>query len=284
VYFQKNVVLIMITIIFGGIVTGKTSLMTYFALRHILFFSREDVGNCRNLLRDLNKGGFNYSCDEKHLVFSDYYIKSRIRGFPLRFSHDIDGFSLGLPNSVHHTSFLPPFSQIYLDEAQRYYNSRVNASLFPDFVSYFYEVHRHYDLNITMACQRSDLIDKNIREIGERFIETIKFDVYYDKDGNIKRCVWRCHEFGNLFELNSYLSSNKRHFKGEKIKYKFDGDIFQCYESKGRFPLFLNGRYNSKFDIVPGKLILNTVDDIKLYNERHSVGVPETFYGKKSRG
>lgn len=275
----------MITIIFGPPRAGKTSLMTHFAVEHITALAQEDIFNCKAVIKKLNKGGFNLSILKRHLVFSDYQIVGRQDGIKPRLSYDIDGFFIGLPNSQHPVIFFPPYSQIYLDEAQKYYNSRMNPYL-ADFVSRFYETHAHNFLNITMVCQRPGLIDLNIREIAGRFIEIIDLKHRYDRDGIIKESIWTCIEFDNYFDLNNYLSSDKRNNFGHLTKYVHEGNIFSCYNSFQFFGLHYKDCYDRDFSMVESLPSGFNLALIQALNERHGFEVPPTFYkqpvGKQS--
>ena len=159
----------MLTQICGIPRVGKTALMTRDALIHLKGAqAHRDLIKSRKLLKPLNENGFNYVLPEDHLVFSDYGISTGAHG-RIR-NYEIDGFHMGLYNDVHPTVFIPPGSNVYLDEAQKYYNSKENAKL-ADFVSRYYELHGHFRLTITLTMQRPILIDKNIRElVGEVFM------------------------------------------------------------------------------------------------------------------
>jgi hypothetical protein len=104
----------MITIIFGLPGSGKTSLMTYFAIRS-MFDYYDDVRACKRLIKRYNANGYNMSTDFKHLTFADYCISAVKEGYFRRNGYFIDGFEVGLPNSRHKTVFIPPYSSIFLD-------------------------------------------------------------------------------------------------------------------------------------------------------------------------
>ena len=130
--------------------------MTSLAMQHMTGVqAHRDLKQCRKLLAPLLAGGFGYAPPDDHLVFSDYTIQTH-RGRVT--NYECDGFYLGLAQDTHPTMFLPPASHVYLDEAQKYFNSREGASKLADFVSRFYELHGHYRLNITLTVQRPMLL------------------------------------------------------------------------------------------------------------------------------
>lgn len=267
----------MITIIAGDVGSGKTALMTMLAVTHMTELAHDDLSNCRKEVKRFNKGGYSFTVPKKHIVFADYPIRANKR----RISYEIDGYRLGLPNDQgHETVFIPPCSHVYLDEAQRYYNSR-KSSVFPDFVSRFYETHRHYKLNITLACQRSTLIDLNIREISGQIIEVAQLKHSYDRNNRIKRTVWKCIEFYSYFDYQNYLNSGKT-VGGQTVKYQYEGDIFTAYNSYGFMPLHLRNRKTADFELVTASQVGYNAIAIERYNEVHDYQVPKTFYQGQS--
>lgn len=267
----------MIAIIFGVPRVGKTALMTSFALAQMKgVAAHQDIKECRKLIAPLNNNGFNLTLPDRHLVFSDYYIDDR-RG-KIR-SYEIDGFYLGLPNLTHPTVFLPPFSRIYLDEAQKYYNSRESQKL-SDFVSRFYELHGHYRLNITMTVQRPGLIDLNIRELSTTVIEVVDLKHKYEHD-RIVKSFWFCNVFDSTAKALKYIDSGRTSNFGEHTVFSYDGNIFKHYDSHNFMPAHLKDRYESDFDCVPSFKCGMNLAAIKAFNLSHDYNVPETFYKVK---
>lgn len=266
----------MITIIFGDTKIGKTALMTMFATQHFApLQAREDLASSRAIVDQLNDGGYHLTLPTNHLVFSDYEIRYKAYDCSPRVSYWVDGFRLGLPNKQHKTLFLPPYSQIFLSEAQRYYNSRESKTL-SDFVSRFYEMHGHWRLNITMDCQRADLIDLNIRDITPRIIEVVSLNNTEDKFGNIIKSTWSIREFKSNRELQLYLG-NENSTYGHLNEITYNGNIFDFYDSTACFPVFLSDCEDKDFDLLPHKHIGYNLEDIKFYNEHMGAEVPPTY-------
>lgn len=269
----------MITIIFGGVGVGKTKLLTKFACDKMVFSAREDIAKLRKEINILNFGGFNLSFNEKHLVFADYEIIAKDMGVIPRKSHYVSGFYVGLPNSQHKTLFLPPYSSVFFSEGQKYFNSRMSV-YFSDFVSRFYETHRHYGVNIFIDCQRPKLIDLNIRELAEEFIEVLSTKDYYKK-GVIVKSTWECRVFNSNQSVEKYLTSGDT-TDCEYRTYKHIGNIFNCYDS--HYFKFLNykDRYERNFDIVASPIVEFNIESIKNLNDLYNCEVPRTFYTKRS--
>lgn len=267
----------MLTEICGQPGAGKTSLMISFALAHMTGIqAHKDLKLCNKLLAPLNAGGLSFSPPNDHLVFADCTIFTR-RGCLT--NYEVDGFHLGLAQDIHSTMFLPPNAQIYLDEAQKYFNSRDSLKL-ADFVSRFYELHRHFCLNITLAVQRPKLIDLNIRELAARVIYVHKMES--DKQGkHILRSAWDCVEFDNAASAIAYVDSGFS-FKlaGDRVRFEYNGNIFRHYNSYAFFPALFRNRYDSPFDCRHAVLTGSTREELMDFNDQHDYVVPETYYKK----
>lgn len=264
-----------ITIIFGVPRVGKTALMTSLALEYMHGVSaRQDVRACSKLVVPMNCNGFNYTLPNKHLVFSDYYIQDRRDKIT---SYEIDGFFLGLPNSQHPTLFLPPCSRIYLDEAQKYFNSRERLS---DFTSRFYELHGHNRYNVTIAVQRPNLIDVNVRELAVEVIEVLEIEHKYDH-GLIMGSQWKCNLFYNTAKAQKYIESGKTARFGDKVYFEYIGNIFKHYDSYNFMPVFFKDNYTKPFDLVPSVKSKHNIQSMQEFNATHNYEVPETYYKAK---
>lgn len=274
----------MITIIFGAPGVGKTALNTYFALQHLdRKQAWEDVKSSQAIVQRLNNGGYNFTLPVKHLVYSDYPITYKAYDCAPRESFLVNGFRLGLPNEQHEVSLLPPGAFIHLSEGQRYFNSRMSTSL-SDFVSRFYEMHRHYGLTIYIDVQRSQLIDINIREVAARFIEVQSMKHKFDRNGFVKRSEWITREFDSSYELDKYFEDGKPASIGKNVKYVFKGNIFDYYNSENCFPAFLaRTDETTDFSYMPQHYTGYNINDINYYNEHLGSAVPETYYKERKR-
>lgn len=253
---------------------GKTSLMTSFAVSRMGVQRFKDIFAVKPLIEGLNGGGFKLSVPE-HLVFSNYCIESKVFR---QTSYVTNGFYLGFANKKHPTQFLPPYANLFIDEAQEIYNSRESTD-FPDFASRFYEKHRHYGLEIYLACQRAKLIDLNIRGICDHFIEIINLEHSYSKYGFITESTWECLEFDNCFDHERYIESGNAHGV-KRAKYNYKGNIFDCYDSRGCFNMFLKDRYDEDFKLVKHRHYGIDTNSVKEYNRVHRYERPKTFSNK----
>ena len=274
----------MITIITGIPGAGKTSLLAKIAVENMLN-GRERYNACRREFSLLNSTGCNLNLpNQKHLVFSD---------FPVRFgrrcqTYDIDGYRIGFLSPLFkNPAYIPPYSIILLDEAQRYYDSRMSRSLREE-VYRWYQLHRHDDLDVYLTCQRLGNIDINIRAIAERFIVVDNTELKKDDFGIIRKIIWYYHEFvsGDIAEKYQ-LEKDRSEFGrlGRDIFDCFDFDIFRCYSSKGGRPAYFRGLVNTNtpIDYYTDEGYQFTRESFVEYNNKHYFTAPLGFWKNPER-
>lgn len=228
----------MLHIIFGAPGAGKSSLEAYFLKQVYLTEGRLLLKQTLERIIVLNESREkNLTLPDKPPIFADFSIKLHV-GYKKYFEpYYINGYYFGLSNEKMPTMYIPPFSKIFLGEAQRYYDSRQSAT-FPEFVSRAFEMHRHYGLDIYMDVQRVGLIDKNIRELCRHFIEVLSMQHEFDDMGRIVKTTFKCREFSNWPDVNEYLNSGSNNTYTE-TEYVNDGNIFECFNSYTYFENFL---------------------------------------------
>lgn len=167
---------------------------------------------------------------EKPPIFMDMYCDIHIPiGYKKYFvPYQFNGFYVGLHNDQIPIQYFPPGSKLFYEEAQRYYDARQHGS-FPPWVSRFFEMHGHYDLDIYLPAQRYDLIDLNIRALCTRFITVLQMEHEYGYTGQICRTTFRCAEFGNMYEVDEYLLNGAKNYK--ETTYVNEGNIYNCFNS-----------------------------------------------------
>ena len=295
----------MITIICGAPGAGKTALMTHFAMEYLNYDADTPLAMQRIL--SFNEQGYNLTIPN-NLVFSDYNIAGKTMFSGYQESYFVNGFFLGMPNAQHPTMFLPPYSKVFLAEAQRYYDSRKYNS-FSDFVSQLYEQHRHWGMQIYLDCQREKLIDLNIRGISTRviYVESMLNDI--DSRGLVVANHWQCREFCSADECEMYHNTHDKHI-GKELEITHSNDIitfpeivfrdtpkfskesnfrvvksknamrlasnvFDNYNSTNKSGAFLRGRKGYDFS-----LYAHPTDDMYIdgIDEIYTTEAPRTFY------
>ena len=227
----------MITIISGAPGAGKSSLNAYFLDRTYKEEGRTLLKRSVAKIEEINKTRRNpLTPPSLPPIYSDFRVKIPAGYKKYYEPYYINGYYMGLANERLKTQFLPPYAKVFLSEAQRYYNSRKSGN-FPDFVSRFYEMHRHFGLDLYLDVQRVRLIDPNIRELCRHFIEVQFMEHTRDKLGRIVHTVWHCREFDNWLAFEDYLNTGAATYK--ETTYTYDGNIFDCYDSFGFFENYL---------------------------------------------
>lgn len=227
----------MIHIISGPPGAGKSSLNTYFIKKTYAEQGRTLLESCSAKIAELNKTRVHtLTVPDKPPIFSDYRARFLVDYETYYEPYYINGYYLGLANERMPTQYLPPYSKVFLGEAQRYYNSR-KSSNFPDHVSRLYEMHRHFGFDIYMDVQRVKLIDPNIRDLCRHFIEVQSMQHTKDERGRIKKTVWTCREFTNWTDFEDYLEHGSETYT--ETTYTNEGNIFDCFNSFGYFDMFV---------------------------------------------
>lgn len=271
----------MISIITGKPGSGKTLFAVYLMyLDTILNGYDHYLKSCKEI-EELNKNGYNFNYPkQKHVTYFNGQARFSPNGHLPKTTYMLDPWELGLPSQDRDVQLVFPFSKIYIDEAQRYYNSRLSY-LFPDFVSRFFELHRHYGLDITLIAQRGGLIDLNIRELAEKlyYIEDLK--LVKDSLGNMVSATWIIREFGSNADLEKYVNGNKE--LGEERIYTCSENLFKFYNTRFYKFLFLNRVENREFldkSLNPFKYNPEICNKL---SQLYSATAPENFYKKENK-
>jgi hypothetical protein len=235
----------------GKIGSGKTAYITYCLIQSMLdndrIFDMHQLIKLENDLRKLD--GRPLLSFPIHPVFSNYDIKFSGYRFPLIKSYRINPFRLGFDNSFVKTHFIPPFSVIGITEGQKYFDSHHSID-YPRWQSSFFEMARHYHLDIYIDCQREMLINANIRELAE-IIDIEKFIVHKDEFGQVTGVTWKLRRFADCVVFSRFYEGGKK----DKTLYTpevvtADYNIFKCYDSHLAFSEFMAGHEQEDFDLL----------------------------------
>ncbi len=255
----------MVTIICGDPRVGKSGLLTCLALKYMIGAEAySDIWESSQIIRKYNDGGFRFTYPTKHIVYSDYDIRT----FGNIHSREADGFKFGLSNGKKKMGFYPPCSRLYFDESQKYYNSRGEFRL-PEYVSRAFEIHGHFKYNITLSVQRAKLIDLNIRSLSPKVIEVVELKHKYDH-GLIMRSTWTCREYESASDAIKNMEEGGNG-KYKVVKYIYDGDIFTHYDSENFRNSFILGHENDDFDYKFNRTYGYSVDEVKKFNDTYSI-------------
>lgn len=268
-----------IIIVFGKPGCGKTAFLTANAATYLN--GSEACNNlflqCKQRVSGLNDDGFNYTLPEHAPVYSNYCITVPKGYKQYELSYYIDGFHMGFTNDFVSVFNVYPGSKIFLSEAQRYYNSRNKGDkALPDWVSRFYEEHRHFGLDIWLDVQRPGLIDLNIREIAGRFVEVKKISLLNDANGFMVGTRFTVNEFDDWKTVDKYLVDGEAKGYVERV-YDFPFNVFEYYVSENYFKSFLP---NTDFDNLHHMALADAEQDLELAKFMYRQTAPEGFYKK----
>jgi hypothetical protein len=250
----------MLRAIIGKPGAGKTALMTAMAVKNMMReTARKDIIDCKKNIRKFNKKhhtAFELPQGIRHLVFTDYKIEKKVYGGRNLEAHPCNGYYLALPSAEPSPNeekpmTIPPYSHIYLDEAQTYFDADAWNKLAQE-VKLFYEMHRHNCLDITYTCQRDTRIAASIRQLASEIIDIQSVQV--KKGRGSFYTVWKYLSFSSTEEHEAYVKSNVRTNKRDLITFKVEGNVFKWYDSHERQDRFYKGlEKRGGFDFnIPG--------------------------------
>ena len=263
----------MIHIIFGGPGKGKSSLQACIAKSMFREHGRSIMRNCRAMIDSARADGHELFYPDHVPIFSDFPMRFKTGYEKYRETYFVNGYYLGLPNDSQPVMAVPPGSVIFLSEAQRYYDSR-KSKTFPEWVSRFYEMHRHYGLEIYMDVQRPILVDANIRELCEDFIEIVELEHEHNFVGRIDGSVWHCRRWTEWKRVEQYQNTGEKNF--EEFDARNVGNIFDSFNSFTYFGNFLPQ------EDFPFLTFSPTEEEKKHYAAYYDITVPKTFRGGKA--
>lgn len=220
---------------------------------------------------------------QKHLCFSDYDFCIN-RKFS---SYRVSGFELALKNKYFKTVSLPVGSSIFLDEAQRYYDSRFSFFL-REQVYRWYQLHRHNKYNVYLTAQRLSNIDVNIRAIADKYIVIDNLDVKTDELGRVVRIKWLTRQFTSCEAAESYQMAKERSEiskLGVVEEISTDVDIFRFYDSYSNKFVFYDTSYSQDgilyYDYFTEKGYAFTLEGIVKFNNENYFCFPKGYLKKQ---
>lgn len=227
----------MITIIFGAPGSGKSTLNTLLLKQEYMQQGRTLYAKTCKRIIDLNKDRTQpLTLPDRPPIYADFKMQLQT-GYKKYFNpFFVDGYHLGLDNAHVQITQIVPGAKIHLSEVQRYYDSR-KSQTFPEWVSRFFEMHRHYGVDVTMDLQRASLVDINIRDLCRHFIEVQSMKHTLDDMGRIIHTKFVCREFKSYLDVEEYINNNGKNY--ETTTYTNEGNIYRCFDSCAYFKNFV---------------------------------------------
>lgn len=272
----------MFCIIYSRPGKGKSLLLSHIQKLKKCEEGFSDFIKCKRELKTLNNTGASFKMPpQRHLCFSDYsHTYRKIK------SYYLDGFRLALPNPYFETALIPPYSNIFLDEAQRYYDSRMSIFLREE-VYRFYQMHRHNHYNIFMTCQRLANIDVNIRSLADYYLYIKESKLKTNEFGQIIGFKIKLKVFTSLDVAEAYQTAEE---KGESKKWGKDFvvednyDIGRTYDTHNCKPAFYNMAYGYRdFDYYTENGYEFSLNGFIEFNNTHYFVAPKGYYKNKKQ-
>ena len=209
---------------------GKTSLMTHFLMEE--FFTNGDdlLEKCCEAIALENQERINpLPFPTKPPIFANYGVRFE-EDYEKEYSpYFINPFYFGIGHNDTPVQYILPGSKIFIEECQKYYDSRQSGS-FPRWVSEAFEMHRHFDVDIYLDSQRWKLVDLNIRDLASRTLLVERMENALTRYGGLLSSTWYLREFESNAELVQYTETGIGGHEIEPIVHK--GDIFEAFDSR----------------------------------------------------
>lgn len=267
----------MIYIVFGSPGAGKTAFLAHQA--NMYAFDKDRNIKMRLDIQRKNLMGFHITCPP-HCVSANFDLKMKKFGYRTRVNRRINPFRLGFANPYVKTHFNFRYEAIFINEAQKYLNSRMSL-YFPPWQSRWYEQHRHLDLDIWLDTQRPMLIDVNIRDLAE-FIEIVNLEIRKDKYGQILGLEWLIRKIPDSSMFDRYIASGKKDTDcyTEETVYA-DYNVFLTYDSQGCHYKFYDGHMYEDIDYFASVDVVESIDGYIKFLQEFDDEMPENYIVKK---
>lgn len=274
-----------LTCICGPIGSGKSSLAAHIATELMIPpLSTEILRLANKEIQSLREGGFEKLFlheTTEHLVYSEHPISAIDCGYSSRISMDLDVSRLRLPEEGKESQFFPPYSSLFIAEAQSKFDSRKSNTKqrIPEGLSRILEVERHNTISIYMDFQVWTTVDIRIRNLATRILHVIdrKTKTVHKKWLDEVSTTWTCLEFSSSQAYEEYLSSGQTK-QGKLVEFTHNGDIWKCYSSQAFKAWFYNHMKERNFDQQPSMVYGNNADDMQRFCDLHSFKMPKGYF------
>lgn len=272
-------------IFFGNQRSGKTLYLAYLA--NIQAYDKSKLIACHRKVDLLNSMGYTLT-KPNHISFTDFDLEIHSFRKAVEMNYWIDGFYIGLPHYVveknvitYRTMFLPPYINIYLDEGNKYFDSR-NKEIMPDFRKRWIELLGQWGTELYMVCHRPMLVDSCIRDLSD-FREFLNTELTYDYFGNVSSATIHTRFYPTNKDAMAYIDNGiiTSNVKTEDIFLDFTLpciNIPKYYDTHFYDKAFLRFAKGKDFDLVQKKHFCRTIEDVEEFNKRFNYTVPKGLY------
>lgn len=254
---------------------GKSSLAGWFESEFMKrTFAVRDVARAKDICNKLIPLGFNLCPPEDHCVFVDTSFEEN-RWLSKKSAYTFNPFRWGLPNDIHDTDPTVPCGKYFFDEGQGVFDSHATAPA--TFVSGAMEFSRQLELFIAIMTQRPKRIHKDVRELST-FFEVVGSYPEFNKFGKIISVTWEVNIIYDDGKLDKYVTDKEESLIDKKIKIKYQGNIYKCYDHQRFLWEFFKFSPDKQFVLEKSQRIEDE-DSLRNSFKRRVIDVPETYRG-----
>lgn len=220
-----------VTAILGEGGVGKTSFIVA-RVKHLLRTEgQRRLNKSIEKIEEYNKGReVPLTPPDKVPIFFNFDAEYNLGPDEIYKPYFLDEEYFGLPNMDKLVAPVPPYSIIGFQEMDDEYNSR--SRNLAKAVAGAYNKWRHWNLEIFMDLHKLLIMDSIIRSVVTLFIEIQSSEHEKNFAGRIIRTTWNCREFDDVKEIQRYISSDGKEGSYKETSYKYEGNIFKCFDSQ----------------------------------------------------
>ena len=242
--------------------------------------TKADIREANYICGQLREAGYSIQPPQDHLVFTDTFFERNGFGKKHCSAYHFNGIDFGLPNETHPTELLCPCGKYFFDETQDLFDSHRTA--LPTFITKSIELSGQMRLFLCLIAQRPRRIHVDIRDLAT-FIEVLGMKKKYNKYGRLVECLWECNIIYDNAVLEQYLTSRDKKLVDRHIYFKYEGNIFKCYDSFYFLPMFFRGMENKQLILEKTERMEFTPNYFREYFKNRVIDIPETYLGKKPK-
>lgn len=174
-----------------------------------------------------------------HCVHSNFKLKDV--DFEELEAYDIEEDKFMIPNNEYDYNLLEPCACVHIEEAQKGKIHSHDWKSFPRPAEMAYSWVRHDDILFTMDVQDLKKLNDSIRENAFEYLRPLYIDNEYNRMNVLRKTTVTVAVFYSYDKALEFKNTNNLELVDEFREYHYNGDIYSCYDSKGKQIEFYEG-------------------------------------------
>jgi len=179
---------------------------------------------------------------QKHVVHANFDLKHNDK---IAYKFDEDKFML--PNEKYEYNLLEPCACVHIEEGQSGILNGYEWSTFPKPALLAYARLRHNKYLFTIDLQNIDDLNKKVRRFAFEYLRPMHIENEYDIFGNLTETKVYVVGFYNYNKALEFSETEDLSLVDDWRVYKYEGDIYSCFDSEGKKYEYTEGSGNKDF-------------------------------------